>query len=495
MSSTTLAAGPTNYLEFLAARHANFEAAIASGAYRPWIWPFDFLSLYVLYALLCLPPWLKLSDGIRWSAVALIGALSIETLLHARSETLANGYVIGLSATWGIVWTLVIFGESDKRMVWKRINRLTETQDNGQEKGDTVHARWEVLPAHLGARMHWAFDLLSNFRALGWNWRYVAGKISTPVLDVPISARWDTGEAEDGEVLMAAAAEKEYRQSRIRSCLKQYIISYAIVDILKTVMMQDPYFWGFVESPPPSHFPAFITGSAFATRTYRTFISGLGGYIALHYVFATAHLFAMTILPLMGIYHAGEIWLNPPYNGPWAPVANRGLAGAWGVHWHQIFRTGWVTLAHAVCRNMLGWDVQSWNAKLLTSWICFFISGIMHASGSFTQFAATNPLRPLLFFQLQFLGIVISTFIGKKLPQKLRVVFNLSFFIMWTFFTGPLMADDFARGGIWMFEPIPVSPLWAMGFRAGERAWWTWKGPFVELYCRDRWWLCGVRIL
>lgn len=60
----------------------------------------------------------------------------------------------------------------------------------------------------------------------------------------------------------------------------------------------------------------------------------------------------------------------------------------------------------------------------------------------------------------------------------------------WLYLTGPLLADDFARCGIWLFEPVPVSIVRG---GLGER-WWCWGGRWVGLVNEGGWrgWGVGV---
>lgn len=157
------------------------------------------------------------------------------------------------------------------------------------------------------------------------------------------------------------------------------------------------------------------------------------------------------------------------------------------------------------------------NEKLIQALVAFSVSGFIHACGSYTQMAPTRPLSgPFFFFILQAVGIILQRLLVRsvlpvtfhfplsRLPRWLRRTSNFLFVAVWVLITGPLMAEDFARGGIWHFEPVPISPLrWVLGLWAVESVgdWWCWRGPLVswwEEYDSSGklvWWRSGVRIL
>ena len=139
-------------------------------------------------------------------------------------------------------------------------------------------------------------------------------------------------------------------------------------------------------------------------------------------------------------------------------------------------------------------------ARILQVTIAFALSGSLHAAGSYTQFADTKPLRPFLFFMVQGLGSLgqrtVTRSLGtKNLPQWLRRTGNGLFVLIWAYYTGPLLADDFARGGIWLFEPLPFSLFRGLGLGSQEDGFNCWHGKWFRLWNRGRWWERGFAII
>jgi hypothetical protein len=151
--------------------------------------------------------------------------------------------------------------------------------------------------------------------------------------------------------------------------------------------------------------------------------------------------------------------------------------------------------------------------------IAFTLTAAIHAAASATSFPACGEAmqRPVLgsgaFFAMQGVGVVVWGAVQNTLwtsswwkAQKahggsgLEVwmivgnVVNLLGTAGWLYLTAPLFADDVARCGIWLFEPLPVSPF--RGLR-GE-GWWRWGGRWARVEAGSawgrRWWEGGVAV-
>lgn len=151
----------------------------------------------------------------------------------------------------------------------------------------------------------------------------------------------------------------------------------------------------------------------------------------------------------------------------------------------------------------LGLKPRSVAAKLVSTWIAFFLSGVLHATGSHTQLGDTYPLTgPMMFFMMQALGVTVQTTLVQALksagvtqhvPKTIRRTANLVITLVWLYFTAPLLVDDFARGGIWLFEPVPISIFRGLGLGPKGAGWWCWYG-LVEWRSGKSWWDSGIAL-
>jgi hypothetical protein len=126
----------------------------------------------------------------------------------------------------------------------------------------------------------------------------------------------------------------------------------------------------------------------------------------------------------------------------------------------------------------------------------------VHAAGSLTCAGPTRPVRgPLAFFLLQALGVFVEGAVAQALGTQRRGpawamrVWRFAYVHTWFYYTAHLLCDDFASGGIWLFEPVPVSLFRGLGFGADPRdGWWCWGGVLDVLrwHRGETWWGSGI---
>jgi hypothetical protein len=72
---------------------------------------------------------------------------------------------------------------------------------------------------------------------------------------------------------------------------------------------------------------------------------------------------------------------------------------------------------------------------------------------------------------------------------------NLLFTLVWLFFTAPLFMDDCSSTGLWLVEPVPISPLAFLGFGNEGDHWWRWDWDHLpRLYLGETWWQSGIAL-
>lgn len=517
--------GPNSDLETLQSNRNVFEKLIQTGSYRPYVWPYCAIGPYLMIFYLLLPPTKsKTVIFLKYPIFVAIIFLSAEAIIHCRSAWATYGYGIGLMNAWAILWSATLLIFQDARLEARRIEARTQAPgENGKSKTsvpdnaslstglqrtETLTNRgvtersttglqsveeesaqwtpistrpdfyvWQDLPDSFLHRLDWVLDLGFSFR--GPRWTHQIAMLPGPPRHVQVSLA-------DSKFQPANKESQRSRQDVMRHFLPRFIVCNIMLDILKNLAMQDPYFWGLsFDHPSPFAWP----------RASRTLLSVIFVYHSLQNIFLLAPIVGCVLLGTERIGEHGWPWLYPPYFGPLSTIANKGLAGAWGQWWQQLFRMAFEQTGDFV-GNRVGWDKRTQRGVMLRVVLAFLCSGILHACASYTTIPATKPWHALAFFVVQPIGTfaqrAFSIWLKTKgwrdrTPEKIRQLGNIMFVVVWFYFTGPMIADDFARCGIWLYEPIPISPIrWLRGQR-----WWRWTEPLVKWHADETWWKSG----
>ncbi|OJJ48872.1 hypothetical protein ASPZODRAFT_59887 [Penicilliopsis zonata CBS 506.65] len=516
---------PGSYRELVVNRQNELEALIENGGFRPF-----FLHSFVIFA--CVPllslaiPCQRpgVSRLIRSVGMAVVLAIALETIVYRRAFLGAGGYMVGLAVTWWIVWcaTLLVFNDAAKD--FRRIERRAGSVDipikpklNGGN-GGILHQRcpngkyrvsdhsdslgqetlvWQSYPKPLSHRLNWIMGLIFNMRGPEWNWR-----IST-LEPLPPAVRMQLDKSSmDRSDMSPEHKDLRYPDSKtqIKSAFFIFFKSYIAIDILKVVMMRDAYFWG-AERPPVPPFPFnLLAPFPILVYSYRLIMSVTGVFFALLYVTSLNPIIFLGLS--LAFPRAARGLTSTPLNSPWmysslfgpllTSILEKGLAGCWAQWWHQLFRFGFLSASRWLLSVLPSSIAKpAYTRRSVHALIAFSLSGALHAVGSFTQHASTRPLHgPFLFFFLQAPGVMIQhlcdqvllPFIFPKgVPRAVQRTFNLCSVVSWFLLTGGLIADDFARGGLWLVEPLPFSPLRGLGFGAEGEGWLCWREPWFRM--------------
>ena len=546
---------PKDHRDVLAQYENAHAAAIKSGVYLPYVYPFNSFGPYLLILYLLLPPSnSKILHYARYPVFAAIVYLSISSIFQCRSSNIAASFGIGLLNGWAILWsaTLIIF--HDARADFKRlerqgqhasadtkalVNEKATSYANGSTASDGQHSRarrasktasssspqhwssttdvdhgkapknifanksgpfaWQSLPATLASRVDWTLDLVSNFRGVGWNYQIS----SLPPLPPFVQRELKQSPSRSSSTSKTGNRRYDTARSLLRAKIFSFTIAYLALDFLKLTMMRDPYFWSLTDKLAPTYLPTFITNSSTNTRIYRLLLSLAMIHTTLYAIFVLAPLFFVGILGPKVIGARGEPWMYPDTSGSYSTVFSKGLAGWWGGWWHQTFRFAFEAPTAWLCDN-LGWEKGSQKGNILGLCVAFACSACLHASGSLTLWGETRPLRgSATFFLLQPLGILAQMLLASwvknvgvrdRMPQWARGLANFTWTHVWFYYTAPLLCDDFAGGGVWLFEPIPISILRGLGFGLEGQGWWCWTWPWFTWYSSKEWWRSGLAI-
>jgi hypothetical protein len=279
-------------------------------------------------------------------------------------------------------------------------------------------------------------------------------------------------------------------------------------------MMKDPYFilgpehhhphphYSYPAPPPPPPLlqdvhPRFLLA-------YRQLFGLAGVYSAIEAIFGVCDLAQYTLLRRV-CPGRGELWMFPTTFGSFSQVLDRGLAGWWASYWHQTFRTQFLAPAAYLTRH--GYlERGSAAAVTATLFLSFAQSGLLHGAGSATSLAQTKPWRSFVFFVLQAVGILAQRvllvhLVGRSRhtpsspPRWLSRLGNLAFVAAWLHLTASFFVDDVSSAGLWLFEPVPISPLRMLRFGHPGDHWWRWdRAHFPRWHTGERWWQSGIAI-
>jgi len=552
-----------SHRELMRIYQAAFDVRVASGEIRPLLLPHDGYGLFALLIYLCIShvnrPWLYAA---RWPLLAFIVAFDLNLIRGTKSMWVGTGFVVGLIAAWGILWsaTWLVWnapqfdakrvqrkedkkrltamspqsmevkpqangnikslsngkanGEAAKKDAGLRQRQVQDRhikegkQENGQadikvKVGERVEEPaqseyfWQSYPTDsLRDRIDWVFDLIFNFRGLGWNWEVT----SNPSL--PAHVKVGLGEPVDIKSMQikSSIGIKRFTSHAelFRTQIPRFIFGYLLLDALKVILMKDPYFTlGPNDLPLPPHLSGF---SPTTVTMIREALSCIAIITALETIFLLCPLFLCLILGPDVLNARGEFWQYPTTWGSFENITKMGLQGFWGGWWHQTFRYAFAAPTKFMIRHGI-LEPKSKATRLFGAVVAFGMSGFLHASGSYTQIPDTIPLNLFLFFMLQAVGIIIQSsfceyFKGwiRRMPMTTRTAGNFAFTFTWLYCTSPLLIDDFARGGIWLFQPVPISPLRALGYGEPGDSWWCWEDVRISWYAGKHWWERGLAI-
>jgi hypothetical protein len=391
-------------------------------------------------------------------------------------------------------------GTAKSRKIQGRVQadeRIRGYIDEAEERdGVEYEYYWQSCPENISERIPWTMDLLMNFRGPGWNWAI------PPMPALPSFVKAQLGEpiddASKSGVSTVGLRRFDTRRELFNYRVPRFVVGYLVLDVLKTLLMKDPY---YVFGPNTYALPPHLKDlTPFQLKLFRQCLNSFTVIIALEMVFMLVPLSMCLLLGPSIVGLRGEAWHYPSTWGSFSNILNKGLNGLWGGWWHQTFRFVFAAPTNYLIEK--GYlKARSTEAKLCALCFAFGISGILHTCGSITQLVRTNPWQAPVFFMSQALGILIqSTVCGYlrphigHLPKVVRQAGNVLFTWTWLWYTGWLLVDDFARGGIWMWEPLPISPMRALGFGSGVDSWWCWGDLGVGWYTATHWWESGISL-
>ena len=542
---TSTASAPT-YREVASTYRNVLATRYAEGTLRPLVLPYHLYGGFLLMAYLCIPHTRSpIVYAARWPVLAVIIWFEWTTVQKTSSQSPAIALAAGLTSSWGVVWSITWLvlrrPQWDARRVQRRKKRRCENGNPGEQEPSegirqgndrlryraSVNSRhesdgtngqaqftssekvvshsvdeeadieyyWQPCPESLRERIPWVMDLIMNFRGPGWNWAI------SPLPDLPQFIKAKLGDSNlkpTGSVSSFGLQQYTTRRQLFHARVIELVAGYLILDIVKVIMMKDPYYiFGPTTYALPSHLASL---SQLQLGLYRETLNAITIVVSLRMAFVLMP-FWMCLLNGPRVFGLrAEPWYFPSSWGSFSNILDKGLSGLWGRWWHQTFRFAFSAPSNFLIDN--GYvEAKSATAKLSALVFAFGISGFMHRWGSLTQFPETHAWDPPIFFMLQGLGIFIQTTLVsiiscriETFPKAVKQVGNLIFTLIWVYGTAWILVDDFSRGGIWLYEPIPISPLRGLGFGVEGDGWWCWDHIGVSWYTGKHWWESGIAL-
>ncbi|KAF2715160.1 hypothetical protein K504DRAFT_478416 [Pleomassaria siparia CBS 279.74] len=532
---------PRSHREVIQYHASLYEKGIQNGDFEPFVYPWGALGALVVIVYLLIPhrnrPWLK---NARFLAFAWITAFAAFTIRYTRPKSPTASFGLGLISAWSVLWVGAILVVNDAQTDFQRIERTGgvfrqgkkekedldgttvadfKNEDNISLDGRNLNGHTEPQ-GHLGPsdrhgefawqpfpltpfveRLDWVLDIFCNFRGVGWNWR--TSSLAPPPKWVQEQLRRNTSNPPKNSSRVHPGQTKVYptRRELLIANTKTLLIGYIQLDALITLRNHDPYFWGLVDQPPPAYFPAIVTGNPVVLNMYRLAVSQFAIKWALETIFCMGPLFFSGLIGPSILGARAEAWVYPETWGSYDIVLDRGLAGWWSGWWHQTFRFAFDQPSKKLI-EITGMNPKSPAVKGLQLVIAFGLSGFLHACGSYTCHGITRPLMgPIRFFLLQavavFAEVLLSqaarhTGIQNYVPKWAMRTFTFTYVHFWFYHTAPLLCEDFAKGGVWLFEPIPISLFRGLGFGVEGDGWCCWSTGFIRWYTGKHWWKGGI---
>ncbi|KAK0734254.1 membrane bound O-acyl transferase family-domain-containing protein, partial [Lasiosphaeria miniovina] len=513
---------------------AAFDAAVAAQQAKPLVVPYAVTGAVIIPVLyLSTPhrtrPWLY---RLRFAVGAAVVALNARVLFAdaTSARNLAVAYAVGLMLAWGTIWPLIMLLLLNPQFTAARVQKRKRASADAHavEKlrlapdesiaavAEAYEHYWQPFPegGTFLDRLDWVWDLYSSFRGVGWNWAAKALPGPPQPKEKPLPGGGGITQGElvrlDAMPVVSRAGFRRMTTRRVfvRDRLAHIAWSYLVLDALSVAMARDPF---FVLGPEYEYavvhpLPAALAALPLrALAVWRSVCPGLAILAAMYCYGCTWELTQFSLSSRTSTNR--ELWRYPSLFGSAANVLERGLAGFWGGFWHQSFRVAFSAPA--------AWLVRAGylrpgglSTKAVEAVAAFALSGALHAAGSFSAAPrATKPLRNVLFFVLSGAGIVAQTaFCRFVLPpvrrrwwcpsRPVRHAANLAYALAWLHATRWAFLDDMSRAGLFIYAPLPASPLRFLGCGFPGEHWWRWDATYLPRWYSSpvHWWESGIAI-
>ena len=473
----------SSYVDSINRRRDEYHSSLATAEFFPYVFPINCLGHALLvWRLTSIRKW---SLHSRFFVVSIIMAHSLFLIRWSRSIGLASGVVIGIAGVWSILITcnmLLIHNPrtSFRRMILSSPHPKDHVLDNQINGAGQQGIERQSMPTETLPKIFWALDLLGSLRLLHWS--HNASTVQ-PTQSIAI----------------ITSDQSQY--SSAKTCTIRLCLVYLAIDVLKEIVAVDPYFWGSTSAALPEQIQSMLPLPGLG-HAFRMIIALVLIYLAIALVTTTGQIVFIHILGPRVAGTWGQVWAYQPQNGHVMSIYTKGLRGFWGEYWHQMFRQTLTSIATFLVQ-LLRLPNTGLSASCVRLFVPFILSGLIHAGGSFTMCGETQPSCQFLFFLIQPLGIILQLLCNRIIENAIAKdktryhvlgISNVAFAMCWFLLTFPLLADDFAHGGLWLSEPFPISLMQVLGVGSKERSHPLWLDWGVSWHMGRRWWQSGLAV-
>jgi hypothetical protein len=431
----------------------------------------------ILFNAIVFPKVFYSSYAARIVTFAAIAGSVVWALQPHDIETPSTSYLFGFAPSWTLIVAAVLLLLCNPSRDFRRIRRKDNQRSGKADSTPDSQYEWESFPEQLSRRFWWSFDLLMNFRGLGWSYQKRQHQIPDDVKRL-----YDEG----GIKVIRDGCQTEKRPGETRSSflVKQcgyFVVDYVVLDFCIHLMDRDPWFNRPLNSNERLLFGYAAGNLNILVRPYRALLGTVATYSVMDLTHVAVALVSVGLGPRWLGTH-GEPWMHPRLWGNLTELFNRGLPGTiassishsgvltihlgfWGNFWHDLFRFQFLTITRKLIPHA-GNDKRSAHSfrGLLYMTIVFALSGSMHAAGSYAELRETAPLWLLAGFVVQSVGValqeMVTMFLVKmKVGSGIRIAVINCYWFSWGWLTAPIVIGDMAACGLFQSKVLPFSVI------------------------------------
>ncbi|KAL4902120.1 hypothetical protein BDW74DRAFT_158686 [Aspergillus multicolor] len=279
-------------------------------------------------------------------------------------------YITGFLSCWFMIWSANLLLLKDATTL-KRFQKVPAS---------SCYVWQPLPPGYSWARASWALDLTLNFRAIGWS--FDSRQSQHPIAQDDVDTRPSTASGSSKlEISRSLFLRRQVRRLCV-ACL--WLAGYPCLAWLPTTAMVHHT---MIQTHRQKH--GSLVDLVWVATTLYMFMDGI-------------HAFATLIG--VGLLMDAQ-WKYPPFFGPVEHLLSGRLQDIWGKFWHDLLKTGLL----AMSKSILPWKRPRAVWSVARIWLCFVLTGAVHASASYVvTWELRSSLHAGVFYCIQPLGILIQ---------------------------------------------------------------------------------------